>query len=375
MLMPSAAGVLMIVFGKSALPMLYLNALLSCLTALLLFELGCSRFGVKVGVPLGALWLFYPAAIFFSSLLFTETLFVFLWTLALRIHDQLEESGYRWSVALALGVVVGLAMLTRAAGIALLLSFVIYIGLIRWETPKRERWTAVALIAGACFLVLQPWMTRNAIAMGSFTLNTNAGINLLIGNNPRATGSYQFDETHERLLPPLSAGEAARDQAAARIARHYLTERTRDAVGLWGKKFAFLWATDVMQWAHYYGDRLTGSLGEKLRSLPLWKLLALGAPYMLLVGFGIAGYYLVRHFPTRGLFLLQIFLTTLIIFLSFGAPRFHFPLMPAMVIGAGALFRERVWKSAPEWRRLALLLTLGIFGGIWLFEAMTIAGV
>ena len=375
MLMPAAAGVLMIVFGRSALPMLYLNALLGCFTALLLFELGRSRFGKNIGMLLGALWLFYPTAMLFCGLLFTETLFVFLWTLALVVHDRLEASGYRWNVALALGVVVALAMLTRAAGIVLLLSFIVYIGLVRWEATRRDRWTAVAVMTGACLLVLQPWMTRNALAVGRFTLNTNGGINFLIGNNPRATGSYKFDETHERLLPPASLGEAARDQAAARIARQYLSERPRDAVALWGRKFAFLWATDVMQWAHYDGDRLTGSLGEKLRSLPLWKLLLLGAPYMLLVGFGIAGYYLVRNFPDRGLFLLQIFLTTMLVFLSFGAPRFHFPLMPAMVVGIGALFRERVWKSAPEWRRLALLLTLGIFGGIWLFEAMTIAGV
>ncbi|MDD5087964.1 MAG: glycosyltransferase family 39 protein [bacterium] len=375
MLMPSVAGAFMIAFGPSALPMLFLNALLSCFTALLLFELGRSRFGDKIGVLLGGIWLFYPGAILLSALFFTETLFVFLWMLALVIYDRMEAADYRWTFALALGLVAGLAMLTRATGIVLLVSLVIYIGLVRWETPKRERWTAVAVMTGACLLMIQPWLTRNAIAVGSFSLNTNGGINFLIGNNPRASGSYKFDETHERLLPPVSAGEAARDQAAARIARHYLTERTRAAVGLWGKKFAYLWATDVSQWAHYFGDRLTGSLGEKLRALPLWRLLLLGVPYMMFVGCGIAGFYLVRNFPDRGLFLLQIFLTTMMVFVSFGAPRFHFPLMPAMVIGIGALFRPRVWVSAPAWRRLALLLTLGIFGGIWLFEAMTIAGV
>ena len=90
---------------------------------------------------------------------------------------------------------------------------------------------------------------------------------------------------------------------------------------------------------------------------------------------GVSGFYLVRHFPTRGLFILQVFLAIMAIFISHGASRYHFPLMPAMVVGAGALSTPNVWNSGPIWRRLFLLFTLGMFLGIWLFEAMTIAGV
>ena len=97
-------------------------------------------------------------------------------------------------------------------------------------------------------------------------------------------------------------------------------------------------------------------------------------PYMLIVGFGVSSYYLVRHSPTRGLYILQLFLGILAVLISHGSARYHFPYMPAMVVGAGALVQPKVWISAPIWRRLFLLFTLGMFAGLWLFEAMTIAG-
>jgi hypothetical protein len=98
-------------------------------------------------------------------------------------------------------------------------------------------------------------------------------------------------------------------------------------------------------------------------------------PYMLFVCLGVSGFYLVRHFTTRGLFVLQIALGILAILISHGAPRYHFPLMPAMLVGAGALSAPQPWLSSPLWRRLFLLFTLGMFAGMWLFEAMTVAGV
>jgi hypothetical protein len=97
-------------------------------------------------------------------------------------------------------------------------------------------------------------------------------------------------------------------------------------------------------------------------------------PYMIIFGFGISGFYLVRHFPDRGLFLLQVFLILLTVFLSHGEPRYHMVAMPAMIVGVGALTRRNVWNSAPLVHRLFLLFTLGLFAGLWLFEGMAIYG-
>jgi len=376
MLMPVTGGLLMAVFGDSPLPMLLLNIVLSAATALLLFELGRRRFHERVALVMAAVWLLYPTAIIFSAMLFTETLFVFLWVLAVWLYDRLDDRGYRPLDAALLGVVSGLVMLTRAVGVVVAVSFILYIVLIRFERPLKVRLRAALILGAACLLVVLPWMVRNYFAVGRFALNTNGGINMYIGNNPRANGSYLFDAEHERLLPPAEAGEAARDRAAAGLALAFMREHPRDALRLWGRKFAFFWATDMTQWIHYFWDSSgPPSVSKRLRAMPVARLALLAVPYMLIVLLGISGFYLVRHFPARGLLLLQIFLLLLACFITYGTPRYRYPLMPALIIGAGALWRPHVWISAPPWRRLFLLFTLGMFVGIWLFEIMTIAGV
>lgn len=376
MLMPVTGGLLMAVFGDSPLPMLLLNIVLSAATAILLFDLGRRRFDERVALVMAAVWLLYPTAIIFSAMLFTETLFVFLWVLALWLYDRLDEGGYRPLDAAALGVVSGLVMLTRAVGVVVAISFIVYIVLIRFERPLKVRLRAALILGAACLLVVLPWMVRNNFTVGRFALNTNGGMNMYIGNNPRANGSYLFDEEHERLLPPAEAGETARDRAAAGLALAFVREHPRDALRLWGRKFAFFWATDMTQWIHYFWDPSgPPSVSKRLRAMPVARLALLAVPYMLIVLLGISGFYLVRHFPARGLLLLQIFLLLLACFVTYGTPRYRYPLMPALLIGAGAVWRPQVWVSAPPWRRLFLLFTLGMFGGIWLFEIMTIAGV
>ncbi|MCX6600918.1 MAG: glycosyltransferase family 39 protein [bacterium] len=376
MLLPVVCAALMALFGDSPLPMLLLNVLLSVATAILLFDLGRRRFGERVALIMAGVWLLYPTAIIFSAMLFTETLFVFLWVLAVWLYDRLDEGGYRPLDAVALGAVSGLLMLTRAVGVVVAVSLIIYIVLIRFERPLRVRLRAALILGAACLLVVLPWMVRNYFAVGRFALNTNGGINMYIGNNPRANGSYLFDGEHERLLPPAEAGEAARDRAAAGLALAFVREHPREALRLWERKFGFFWATDMTQWIHYFWDPSgPPSVSKRLRAMPVARLALLAVPYMLMVLLGISGFYLVRHFPARGLLLLQIFLLLLACFVTYGTPRYRYPVMPALVIGAGALWRSHVWVSAPPWRRLFLLFTLSMFVGIWLFEVMTIAGV
>lgn len=373
MLLPVTTAFGVKLFGETPLPMLYLNSLLSCATAWLLFRIGKRRFGEKVGMAIGGVWLFYPVAIMFCAMLFTETLFVFWWVLALELYDQLESRDYHWKIAAALGFVLGLAMLTRAVGQVFFAAVLIYIALIRYEAPRMIRWKAAFIVLAVGCLTIAPWMARNGFAVGAFTLNTNGGINMFIGNNPDANGAYKLNPEMESRIP--QSGEVAGMRAAGNLAWTYIFSHPKHTVELWGRKFAFLWATDATQWIHYNPPEGPPSIAERLRAMPVWKLLIVAVPYMILVGLGISGYYLVRHFDGRGLFILSTTLGTLAIFLAFGLPRFHFPFMPGVIVGAGALVRPAVWDSVPIWRRLFLLFTLGMFLGLWLYEAMAIAGV
>jgi hypothetical protein len=285
----------------------------------------------------------------------------------------LEIRGYSWKIAAALGLVLGMTMLTRAVGQVFFGAVLIYIVLIRYEMPRVIRWRAGFIILAVGCLTVAPWMIRNGLEMGSFSLNTNGGINLFIGNNPDANGSYKFTPEMEQTIP--QRGEAGTSRAAAEMAWKYIRENPKHSVDMMGRKFAFLWASDALLWIHYNPPEGPPSVAARLRMLPIWKLLIMSVPYMLLVGFGISGYYLVRHFDGRGLLILATALTIAAVLLTHGVPRYHIPLMPGIIVGAGALVRPQVWDSVPVWRRLFLLFTLGMFLGLWLYEAMAIAGV
>ncbi len=375
MLLPVVTAGTIRIFGESAMPMLYVQVLLSCASAYLLYRIGRRRFSEKTALWIGIAWMFYPAAILISAMLFTETLFVFWWLLALVFYDRLEEKDFDLKSAALVGLALGLAMLTRQVGVFLLATILIYVALIRYETPWQRRWKAAAVILVASAVVTLPWMIRNARAVDAFALNTNGGINMFIGYNAKANGGYKFDPDQQAMLPPPTVSEGEADRTTVHIAWQYIREHPRDALKLLPRKFAFLWSTDATLWIHYFPPEGPPHVPERLRAHPPVLLLMMSLPYMLLVALGISGFYLVRHFPTRGLFILQVFLGIIAVFVSHGASRYHFPLMPAMIVGAGALSAPRAWISAPVWRRMFLLFTLGMFVGLWLFEALTIAGI
>jgi 4-amino-4-deoxy-L-arabinose transferase-like glycosyltransferase len=287
----------------------------------------------------------------------------------------MEERDYDLKSAALVGLALGLVMLTRQIGAAMLATVLIYVVLIRFESPWRRRVKAAAVILAVSVAVILPWMVRNAFAVDAFTLNTNGGINMFIGFNREANGGYKLQPNQEEWLPQHPASEGDADRATAGLAKQFIREHPRDALRLLPRKFAFLWTTDATLWVHYYPPEGPPHVPERLRAVPVPLLLWVALPYMLLLGLGISGYYLVRAFPSRGLFILQVFLGIAATLISHGASRYHFPLMPAMLMGAGALsLPSSPWSGAPPWRRLFLLFTLGMFAGMWLFEGLTIAG-
>ncbi len=416
MLYPSLVGILLRLSSEWTPIYFLLNLLADLLTVFLLFHIGAKRYGERIGLLVAALWALYPAAILFSTLFMTETLFVCFITLALFVYDRLEENWNSFPSALAggsggvissllLGIVLGAATLTRAVGLLFCAAYLVYIVLIRYETPRGIRFRSAAIMLAGFIITVLPWMIRNQIVMNTFSLNTNGGINLYIGNNPYATGGYRFDapvadslETppappHNTLSPHSVGGprgEILRDQLGASFAVNFWKTHRAEAIDLWPRKFAHLWTTDMQLWLHYDPfispsalasetspprfSGVTGGVREKLHALPLWKLALLALPFMLIVTFGAAGISLSKHFPTRGLFILQLTFTAFAAFISYGIFRYHFPVMPALIISSVSLIRPAPWKSAPQWRRLYLLLFAGMFAGIWTYEVLTIAG-
>ena len=207
-LYPYLLGVLYAVFGRDLLIVRLIQAALGAAAAALLVPAGSRLFEPRVGLVAGLLMAFYAPAIFLSALIQKAVLDVALITLVVWTLSRIasERDDRRWWFTL--GIALGLLALTRENALLL-----IAIGL-----AFANRKTLAVFVAGM-LLVLTPVAARNQIVGGGFYVTTSQlGPNLYIGNNPRATGTYQalregrgdaaFEREDATALAEAAAGRA-----------------------------------------------------------------------------------------------------------------------------------------------------------------------
>ena len=236
-----------------------------------------------------AIFAFLPVFVLYSPVLATEHLFIALMLLAMLAVVTLRGStGWR---ELAVGLLLGLAILTRGEALFYAPAFLFYLW-VGTATPKRIRWRQSMLIIIGIVVVLVPWYVRNAVVVtGDTGLSASAGVNFYFAHNDSGFyGAY----TEGSPLQGLSAVDASRE--GWRLAFEYLRENplrlvkdTRRATQeLFGDPdyALFLSTRDI----RFRGDpdhfdkalRFTTSLGQALR-LTATLLIAAAAFSLLLV--------------------------------------------------------------------------------------------
>ncbi len=131
----------------------------------------------------------YPNHIAYTSILSTEILFLFLLLSGTYLFLILKKSA--WGLV-ASGIIWGLMCLVKPQGffIPVLLIFVLpFLSSEKfWKKLK-----AALIVYFFIFIVMLPWVIRNYYVFDEFFIvSTNDGINLLIGNNPYASGEYSL---------------------------------------------------------------------------------------------------------------------------------------------------------------------------------------
>ncbi len=131
-----------------------------------------------------------PFAVFFSSLLLTETLFLLalglLWWHAARVMTTCtREPSMR--PMLILGVLAAAAVHVRESTLGLV--FVLLALLLVPAGARRARWKGAAAAIGLVILALLPWAARNRAVIGEWCWTTTRfGISLYDGVGPQADG-------------------------------------------------------------------------------------------------------------------------------------------------------------------------------------------
>lgn len=327
------------------------NVVLGTATIGLLALVARRLFGWRTAAVVAVVLAVFPTLIGYSSLMLSETLFVFLVAVALllalwhpltAVHSGLVRLGLA-------SFVLGLALLVRPVGALLVVALLV--GIVLAGGGARRVLLRAGVVVVVVAAVLVPWAVRNSVSVGAgLTLSTNTGDNLCIGNNPDATGTfaispYCFDDLPDQD-PPGKEAEVARANAtqsravewikANPLAQPRLLLLRTAATFQHGHEFrwasqsygADLWLDDAaILWIDWFGD------------VGWFAVLALG-----LCGLPILWW---RPDPRRIVILLSFVGLTLATWPFFGNPRFGVPAVALLAIPAGA-----VLAGLPDvWRR------------------------
>ncbi|HEX5759818.1 MAG TPA: glycosyltransferase family 39 protein, partial [Thermoanaerobaculia bacterium] len=308
-----------------------------------LYRAGRTMAGERVGLAAAALFALYGPFVFYDVQLAKESLAVtavcfLLWTLAAA------RAGGRAALWLAAGALLGLLALLRENAL-LLVPFLLPLAWSRAGGRAGFARRAAALLLGLA-LALAPVALRNrAVGGGALPTTFQGGVNLWIGNNPDADGTYR-PLVPGRLVPALErrAPVALAERAAgrrltpaevsgfwARRALAWAAERPADALRLQLRKLAMFWSW--YEWPdavdYYYLRRL---------SPPLWLAFVEFGAVSLLALIGLALWMTRRRGTSAALppalapALLWIIGWTAATVVFFLFSRYRLPAMPAVLL-------------------------------------------
>ena len=305
-----------------------------------------------VAVVSALLLSFHLNWIAYTGVLASEPLYAFLtlwgtWVLLTGGNDK-----GRWTIG---GLLFGLAALVRPQ--AVLLPAIVLWCTSRYDGDVTAPLRLRSAMRAAYFMValaLIPWAARNvAVFRAPVVVTTNMGDNLLIGNNPDATGGYMNPELLGVDFSGMS--EPERDSASRKAAVDHIVSHPWRTVRLWPAKLmnTFGRATDGPYWGFMKvaGQLTVPGAGEDkaqylaARSYSAWY----HGSLMLLFLVAVPGLALMRRrfgrslrYPVTGLAMVGYI--ALLSMAFFGNPRFAFPVMPFVSMYAAALLVV-AWQS------------------------------
>ncbi len=206
----------------------------------------------------------------------------------------------------------------------------------------------LALFAGACGLVLAPWLLFTSRVAGGPLLDATSGVNLLLGNHSRATGRLELGVEAELRKAYLAGASNAADGNARAIAAGVSWAAAHP--GAWARlavvKVAYLFGLEGREHAWVYGHAY-------FRARPAWMVTAWGLAMiasfpLLCVAAALGVVRAPRPAPPALLAIGAVVLaTTALHVVSFAESRFHLPLVPLFAVLA-SLSGEARRVTAPR---------------------------
>jgi len=341
---PLFLAMLFWVFGVSVTVAQTANLILSVASLVLLYWIARDLFKSELAGRLSLLFLaIYPDNIAYTSLVGVEIFHLFL--LFLGVTLLLPYISIKGAVhpgrLLTAGLVFGFTTLVKAQTLLLPAFLLLLFPQFSWEGRNLfNRLKRVAILYIALIGVLIPWMVRNYGLYHDIVLSNNDGLNLYIGNGPEANGTWvaiPWINIGNNTLDEYKINQIARREAIDYIKTHPLQTLTlmpKKLIALFdygngvywnimGTGNELIFARDVLRLL----DRLN-AIYEFVVFVFLIASLLFGCCKRLRLGKG-------HGWPLLGIVIVLYFIG--IYFVYYGAARYHFPIIPWMIMYSAAL--------------------------------------
>jgi 4-amino-4-deoxy-L-arabinose transferase-like glycosyltransferase len=288
------------------------SCVLGAIAVVLIGLLGRRVGGSAIGLLAAGIAAVYPALWMLDASLRSESLYLPLIALALLLA---YERRFLW-----LGVVLGLAALTRSEALLL-------IPLLLVAIPRPRLKPALAVV-GCCFVVIAPWLARNWITFDQPTgISTNEG-GLFAGANCHSAyytpliGTWACFPKND---PAWGENEAVISGHLRQRAFDYATDHAGRVPAVVGVRVLRVW--DL--WSPADASRLEASIAD--RHIDAQRA-AMAALY-LLIPLAVAGAVVLRRRgEPLGILIAPLVFVTLVAALSYGSTRFRVAAEPSIVV-------------------------------------------
>lgn len=271
-------------------------------------------------------------SIAYNSLLATETIFTMFFVTSLVF---VFSPSRKLTTGLLLGLILGLACNVKPVTLGLFPLLFLCLRAVRRDWKQAAGHTAVALVVAVVLLV--PWLVRNHEKFGRWILSNEAGLVLLVGANPEATGQYYRAPIIAEIYPKLQEGgqeEYKWNREAHRLAVQFIREHPLQWFKLGFKKLYHMYKHDVDGVWH----TLNG-VTPKVSQFTWNAWTRIGHFYYAMVLLLAVGYLLQSAVQRQflnipNLCLLFVCYFSFVCFVFHGLPRYHYPLMPIFCLFA-----------------------------------------
>ncbi len=324
-----------IVFGHHYFPVVIAQCALGAATAALLPALAREFVPAGAARAAGLIVAFWPNHVAYAARLFPAVVLTFAVLAAALIFLRLK--GYRG--AILGGALAGLTAL--AAPVALVLPVALLGADLFRRVGLKKAFARAAVCAAVAALAVAPWAARNRRVFNAFVpISTNGGVNLWIGNNPKATGAYNYPTARTNPLY-MTPGELERDRVGRRLAWYFIRNERAQFLLLAIPKFVHTYGSDI---SAFQLEGIGRGIEPAVSDRALAARVSQGYYALIWVGFVLGLFKLKRRMfvasadggaPLAALLVWPVALT-LVYMIFFGAERFHLPMLPFMAALAGA---------------------------------------